>query len=106
MVTVDEWGWHTQGDNIRYGDEAVSAEDIVGQVIAIERGNQAIDLRQPRWRAIDRHINQVQRVQLRLFKLGRALSGGRSNRLTRALASVMQWPFQAALRALIGSPWQ
>ena len=103
LVAVDERGWHTQGDNARYRDEAVTAEKIVGQVIAIERGTRTIDLQKPRWRTIDHRVNQVQRLQRRLFRLGRLLSGGRSNRLTRALASLLHWPFQIVLRALIST---
>ncbi len=104
LVAIDAQGWHTQGDNARYADEAVTAEDIVGRVIAIERGRQTIDLQAPRWGAIDRHVNQVQRLQQQLFRLGRRLSGGRSNRLTQALASALQGAFHVVLRVLIGSP--
>ena len=84
LVAVDERGWHTHGDNTRYGDEAASAAEIVGRVIAIERNDQTIDLQQPRWRAIDRRINRVQRLQLRMSR-GRA-GRRRSNRIARPAA--------------------
>ena len=63
LVVVDERGWHMQGDNARYGDEPASAAEIVGRVIAIERGARTIDLQQARWHAIGRRINRVQRAQ-------------------------------------------
>jgi signal peptidase I len=96
LVTVDEHGWHTHGDNTRYGDEAASAAQIVGRVSAIERNNQTIDLRQPRWRMIDRRINRVQRVQLRVFAAARA-----SGRAQHGLAALINWPFQLLMRMLI-----
>ena len=101
LVAVDERGWHTHGDNTRYADEAASAAEIVGRVIAIERGDQMIDLQQPHWRAIDRRINRVQRLQLQMFAALRRRSGARSNRITRALAALINWPFPLAVRLLM-----
>ena len=101
LVAIDERGWHTHGDNTRYADEAAGADEIVGRVIAIERGDQTIDLQQPRWRAIDRRINRVQRVQLRIFEAMRQRGGVRSNSITRALAALINWPFQLAVRWLM-----
>jgi signal peptidase I len=100
LVTIDERGWHTHGDNTRYADEAATADEIVGRVIAIERGDQTIDLQQPRWAAIDRRINRVQRGQLRLLAAAQQRNGTRSNRWTRALAALINWPFQLAVRLL------
>jgi len=101
LVMIDEHGWHTHGDNTRYADEAASAAEIVGRVIAIERGGQAIDLQQPHWRAIDRRINRVQRSQLRMFAALRKLGGIRSNGITRVAAALIHWPFQLAVRLLL-----
>jgi signal peptidase I len=101
LVTVDERGWHTHGDNTSYADEVARADQIVGHVSAIERGGQTIDLQQPRWRAIDRRINRVQRLQLRLFAAARRIGGTRSSRIKRGLAALINWPFQAALRVLM-----
>jgi hypothetical protein len=100
LVTVDERGWHTHGDNTRYGDEAASAAQIVGRVIAIERNGQTIDLLQPRWRTIDRRVNRVQRVQLRVLAAARASGGTRSRGLKRGLAALITWPFQCLVRVL------
>ncbi len=101
LVTVDERGWHTHGDNTRYRDEPVSAAEIVGRVIAIERGTQTIDLQQPRWRAIGRRINRVQCAQLRVLAAGRRLGGTRSSGIWRGLAALINWPFQLALRLMM-----
>jgi hypothetical protein len=103
LVAVDERGWHMHGDNTRYGDEAASAAEIVGRVIAIERGDQTIDLQQPRWHAIGRRISRVQRVQLRILAAMRGLVGTRSNGAKRALAALINWPFQVMVRVLIRS---
>jgi signal peptidase I len=100
LVAVDERGWHTHGDNTRYADEPASAAEIVGRVIAIERGTQTIDLQQPRWRAIDRRINRVQRIQLRVLAVGRGFGGTRSSGIQRGLAALINRPFQLAVRLL------
>ncbi len=97
LVTVDERGWHTHGDDTIYGDEAASAAQIVGRVIAIERNDRTIDLLEPRWRAIGRRINRVQRVQLRVLAAARAIGGTK-----HSLAALINWPFQLLVRALIG----
>jgi len=100
LVAVDERGWHTHGDNTRYGDEAASAAQIMGRVIAIERNGQTIDLLQPRWRTIDRRINRVQRAQLRVLAAARAIGGTRSPGIRRGLAALINWPFQCLVRVL------
>jgi hypothetical protein len=101
LVAFDEHGWHTHGDNTCYGDEAASAAQIVGRVIAIERNDQTIDLRQPRWRAIDRRINRVQRVQLRVLAAARASGGTRSHGIQHRLAALINWPFHLLVRILV-----
>jgi len=103
LVAVDKRGWHMHGDNTRYGDEAASATEIVGRVIAIERGAHTIDLQQPRWHAIGRRINRVQRVQWQILAAMRGLGGTRSNGAKRALAALINWPFQVMVRVLIRS---
>lgn len=101
LVAIDERGWHTHGDNTRYADEAASAAEIVGRVIAVEQGGQTIDLQQPQWRAIDRRINRVQRLQLQMFATVRKWGGTRSNRFSRVCAALINWPFQLAVRLLL-----
>ena len=101
LVMVDDFGWHTHGDNTRLLDEAASADQIVGRVIAVERGARTIDLQEPRWRAIDRQINRVQRAQLRVLAAARRIGGSQSGRIKRGLAALINWPFQAIVRRLI-----
>jgi Peptidase S24-like len=96
LVAADAHGWRTHGDNACYGDEAASAAQIVGRVIAIERNDQTIDLLQPRWRVIDRRINRVQRLQLRVLAAARAIGGTR-----QGLAALISWPFQLLVRMVI-----
>ena len=101
LVAVDKHGWHTHGDNTRYGDEAASTSQIMGRVIAIERNGETIDLLQPRWRAIDRRINRVQLVQLRVLAAARASGGTRSHGIPQRLAALINWPFQLLVRKLV-----
>lgn len=103
LVAVDERGWHMHGDNTRYADEAAGAAEIVGRVIVIERGAQTIDLQQPHWQAIGRRINRVQRVQLQILAAMRGPGGTRSSGGKRALAALINWPFQVVVRVLIRS---
>jgi signal peptidase I len=100
LVTVDERGWHTHGDNTRFGDDVASTAQIVGRVIAIERNGQTIDLLQPRWRAIDRRINRVQRAQLRVLAAARAIGGTQSHGIKHGLGALINWPFQCLVRLL------
>ena len=101
LVTIDERGWHTHGDNTRYLDETASADQIVGHVIAVERGRWTIDLQQPRRRVIDRQINRVQRAQLRALAAARKIGGTPSGSLKHGLAAAINWPFQVVIRLLI-----
>jgi signal peptidase I len=103
LVAVDESGWHMHGDNTHCGDEAASAAEIVGRVIAIERGAQTIDLQLPRWQAVGRRINRVQRVQWQLLAALRVPGSMRPNGVKRALAALLNWPFQVMTRLLIRS---
>jgi len=97
LVAIDEYGWHTHGDHTRYVDEAARADEIVGRVITIERGAQTIDLRQPRWAAIERRINRVQRLQVGICDAARRRTGAQSSWWTRALGRLINWPFQFAV---------
>ena len=101
LVKVDKHGLHTHGDSTRVADVAVSADRLVGRVIAIERADDLIDLQQPHWRVVNRRINRVQRVQLRTLAAVRALGGTRSTGLTRGLAALINQPFQLLVRVLL-----
>ena len=101
LVAVDGHGLHTHGDNTRFADEPVSTDQLVGRVIAIERTDEIIDLQQPRWQVIDRRINRVQRLQLRVLAAARTPGGTRSTGLTRGLAALINWPFQLLVRMLL-----
>ena len=101
LVTADQRGFIMHGDNTRFADEAVSASQLVGRVIAIERADEIIDLQQPRWRVIDRRINRVQRLQLWVLAAARRLSRRRSTDPVRGLAALVNWPFQLLVRMLL-----
>ena len=101
LVMIDERGWHTQGDHAHYIDEVAQADEIVGQVVAIEQGDHTIDLRQPRWAVIERRINRVQRLQLRIFEMARRRSGARLTRWARGLGALVNWPFDLTVRWLV-----
>ena len=103
LVAADEHGFQTLGDNTRFADEAMSADQLVGRVLAIERTVGIIDLQQPRWRTINRRINRVQRFQLRTLTAARTLGGTHSTGLTRGLAVFINWPFRLLVRMLVRS---
>ena len=101
LVAIDERGWHTHGDNTHYADEAARADEIVGRVIAIEQGDHTIDLQQPHWAAIERRINRVQRLQLRIFEAARQHRGSQVKRWTHVLDALVNWPFDLTVRWLV-----
>ena len=44
LVAIDRDGWRMKGDRLRFADPPVQANDILGRVVAIERGFDSIDL--------------------------------------------------------------
>ena len=97
LVTQDEQGWRTHGDNTRVLDQVVLAEEIVGRVSAIERGTHRIDLQARRWQTANRWIGRIDRAKLRVLDVGRATP----YRSARRLSPLAVWPFQAVLRLVV-----
>lgn len=56
----------TCGDNVRRADPPVYAPQIVGPVIAAERGERMIHLRRFHWRLFGRSVARLQRIFLKL----------------------------------------
>jgi len=79
----------TKGDNSSWCDPPVSAEGIVGRVVAVERDGRYMSLDTPVWRVVGRLIAVVTLAWVRLYDAGRALKlrflGPQPNRATAAL---------------------
>lgn len=102
LQTVDAAGWHTHGDNTRTRDVAASATEIVGWVVAVERGTRTIDLRSASWSAAGRRIVNVQRAHLWLLDQACRLNPRwLDRRMRRLIAAGLSWPFSAITHILI-----
>jgi signal peptidase I len=66
-------GWRTKGDNRRHLDPAVGSQEILGRVVAIERGAGKIDLQKGRWRATNRVLGLIGWAEGSLWRVGAAL---------------------------------
>jgi hypothetical protein len=56
----------TCGDNVRRADPPVYAPQIVGPVVAAERGERIFHLRRFHWRLFGRGVARLQRIFLKL----------------------------------------
>lgn len=102
LQAVDAAGWYTQGDNTRTRDVMVNAEEIIGWVIAVERGSQTLDLRSAKWSEAGRRIVNTQRAQLWLLDQARHFKPRWLNaRLGGMIAAGLSWPFTGLTRLVI-----
>jgi signal peptidase I len=58
LVAVDDYGWHTRGDNSLASDPPVGSSAIMGRVVGVGRQN----YRRGTWRHIDRGLGAVTRA--------------------------------------------
>ncbi|HEY0607716.1 MAG TPA: S24/S26 family peptidase [Herpetosiphonaceae bacterium] len=63
LIAVGAERWQTKGDNNRLADPPVTAQEIEGRIVALERGGTSIDLRRRRWRVASRLLGQVSRFE-------------------------------------------
>lgn len=75
----------TKGDNIRRFDPPVSASEMIGRVVAVERGDRQMALNTAAWRAVGWLIALCTLAWIKLYGWGRGLKrrlwGPRPNRL-------------------------
>jgi signal peptidase I len=79
LVAVGDGEWYTKGDNARHLDPPVTADAILGRVVAIERGGDRIELRGRQWAIVSRVLGLASWWEARLFQVGRRvkrLGGG------------------------------
>ena len=93
----------TKGDNAPHLDPPLRAEQVVGQVLAVERGSQRMDLTTAAWRILGWLIAIGTLAWTALYRWSRALKrrflGPRPNRITAFLRQSAQAVFRLALQA-------
>lgn len=93
LIAVAAESWQTKGDNNRLADPPVTAREIEGRIVALERGGTTIDLRRRHWRAVSRLLSQMSLVQQRWQTLLHPES--------RLLAYIVDSPFRLLRRAIV-----
>lgn len=102
LIATDSGGWYLRGDDAIWVDEVVTAQEIVGHVIAIERAAQPIDLRRSPWPEVNRRVGEIERghwrIALRLHLDRRA-----ANRLQLGLTWLSALPVRVLVRIWIAN---
>ncbi|HEY0733865.1 MAG TPA: S24/S26 family peptidase [Herpetosiphonaceae bacterium] len=93
LIAVRPPRWQTKGDNNRLADPLVTAAEIEGRIIALERDDRSIDLRRRCWRVTSRLLGQVSRLEQRRQQM--------IHRESR-LAFVAGAFFRLLIRAIVG----
>lgn len=105
LVAAGAHDVQTKGDNVSHADPAVALQEVLGRVVAVERGGRRIELEEGRWPLVNRSLGLLGWYEVRLFaagrKIKRRLVGARSGRLTRGLASLAAVPFRWMTRLLL-----
>ncbi len=66
LIAVGAGKWRTKGDNCYEADPPVAAPAILGQVVAIERGERRMDWSRRRWRVAHRLLGWLGSLQVSL----------------------------------------
>lgn len=94
-----------KGDNVSHADPVMELQEVLGRVVAVEKGGRRIELEEGRWPLVNRSLGLLGWYEMRLFAAGRKvkrrLVGARSGRLTRGLASLAAVPFRWLTRLLL-----
>ena len=108
LVRQKEGQWLTKGDNSHYLDPPITAEMILGKVIAIERKDTGIDLQEASKRSLNRWLASLSCLEADVFRLGHQLRGAsRNSAVDRAgmqgslAARLVSFPFRLAIRLLV-----
>ncbi len=101
LISVEADGYQTHGDNTLDADQPMVHDQIVGQVIAIERGGQTIDLQRRRWRIANRALGVIGWLQIATLRRARRLNGGSSSKWRSIGAGGLAWPFRALGRLIV-----
>ena len=113
LVAADANGIRTKGDNAGHADPPVLPQDVLGQVMAVEKGDvlslpkggRRIELDEGRWPMVNRLLGLLGWCELKLFAAGRIIKrrlvGVQRGRLTVGLANLAAVPFRWLTRLLI-----
>lgn len=94
LIVVRPERWQTKGDNNRLADPPVTARQIVGRIVAVERGGRSLDLRQRCWLIANRLLARIGQIEDGWQQLMRS-----EFRLPAALVAA---PFRFLTRAIVG----
>lgn len=94
LIVVGPERWQTKGDNNRLADLLVTAQQIVGQIVAVERGGTSLDLRRRCWPIANRLLARIGQIEERWQQLMRS-----EFRLPAALVAA---PFRLVTWAIVG----
>jgi signal peptidase I len=72
VVAKSRDSWRTKGDNRHQLDPAIGCQEILGRVVAIERGSEIVPLRKGRRRTTKRVMGLIGLVEGRLWQVGAA----------------------------------
>jgi len=104
LVASDTHGVRTKGDNASYADQPLPPHDILGRVVAVEKGGRTIELDRGRWPLVNRLLGLLGWGEVQLFAAGRTvkrrLVGAQSRPWTIRLASLAATPFRWLTRLL------
>jgi hypothetical protein len=70
LVAFEGAEWRTLGDNAVYADGSVQASDILGWVVAVERGLTTIDFSSGRWMVVNRWLGRLGYWRYQLARVG------------------------------------
>jgi len=94
----------TKGDNASYADLPLPPQDVLGRVVAVEKGGKIIELDRGQWPLVNRLLGLLGWGEVQLFAAGRTvkrrLVGAQSRPWTIRLASLAATPFRWLTRLL------
>ncbi|MBV9791683.1 MAG: hypothetical protein JOZ51_26030 [Chloroflexi bacterium] len=94
LIAVGPERWQTKGDNNPLPDPPITAQQIVGRIVTVERGGTSLDLRRRPWRIASRLLAWSGRIEERCQTL--------QHPRFRRLAYVVDAPFRLVTRAIVG----
>jgi len=104
LVAADAHGFHTKGDNASHADLPIAPQDVLGRVVAVEKGSRRMELDRGCWPAVNRLLGLLGWGEVQFFAAGRMIKrrlvGAQSKRWT-GLAVLAATPFRWLTRLLV-----
>lgn len=105
LVAADAHGVRTKGDNASQADLPMTPQDVLGRVVAVEKGGRRIELDGGRWPVVSRLLGLLGWCEVKLFAAGRIIKrrlvGAQSQRWSQGLTSLAATPFRWLTRLLL-----